>query len=65
MTNFVLYLEDHPSVLINQGCRFVPYTFSEQSATVGTYGSKILSFLKTRAWRLDSGPNLQPYVVNM
>ncbi len=38
-----------------QGCRFVPYTFSE------TIRHRWLNIGETRVWRLDSGPNLQPW----
>ena len=42
------------------GCRFVPYTIlGDKETTNGT--KKDLNIGETRVWRLDSGPNLQPW----
>ena len=49
--------------LEDQGCRFVPWKNmfgSKQSHIWYQSGSKYWCF--TRVWRLDSGPNLQPWV---
>ena len=44
-----------------QGCRFVPaIEFRKHSATDGT--ELDLNIGETRVWRLDSGPNLQPWI---
>ena len=48
-------IEKHVRGGMDQGCRFVPYTFSETSnATDGTKPD--LNIGETRVWRLDSGP---------
>ena len=41
-----------------QGCRFVPYTFSE-TIRHRWYQARSKYWCFTRLWRLDSGPNLQ------